>query len=231
MSLIPSPDQDRLRRDFQALQHTVTLLLFTRRDGSEACAQARTILDELPPLSERILLEELDIDADTDRAAAFGIDRVPAIVLVTGESGEPHRDTRIRFFGAPAGHEFIAVLRAILLAGGGPSMLSAANRRRIMAVDRPMDIRVFTTPTCAYCPRAVVLAHEMAFLNPHITACAVEATAFPDLAARYRVTGVPKTVVDDRIEILGALPEDEFVAQALGVNDGGPATAEERSHG
>ena len=55
----------------------------------------------------------------------------------------------------------------------------------------------------------------MAFANPHITAIAVEATEFPDLARRYRVTGVPKTVVNDEIEIMGALPQDEFVAEAL----------------
>jgi predicted DsbA family dithiol-disulfide isomerase len=55
----------------------------------------------------------------------------------------------------------------------------------------------------------------MAFANPHITAAAVEATEFPDLARRYRVSGVPKTVVNDTTEILGALPPDMFIEQAL----------------
>jgi predicted DsbA family dithiol-disulfide isomerase len=55
----------------------------------------------------------------------------------------------------------------------------------------------------------------MAFANPHITAVAVEATEFPDLARQYQISGVPKTIVNDAIEILGALPEDAFVAQAL----------------
>ena len=55
----------------------------------------------------------------------------------------------------------------------------------------------------------------MAFANPLITAYAVEATEFPDLARRYHVSGVPKTVVNDTIEILGALPQDAFVEQAL----------------
>jgi predicted DsbA family dithiol-disulfide isomerase len=55
----------------------------------------------------------------------------------------------------------------------------------------------------------------MAFASPHITAYAVEATEFPDLARRYKVTGVPKTVVDDEVEILGALPQDAFVEQAI----------------
>jgi predicted DsbA family dithiol-disulfide isomerase len=55
----------------------------------------------------------------------------------------------------------------------------------------------------------------MAFANPNITAYAVEATEFPDLARRYRVTGVPKIVIDETIEILGGLPQDMFVEQAL----------------
>jgi predicted DsbA family dithiol-disulfide isomerase len=55
----------------------------------------------------------------------------------------------------------------------------------------------------------------MAFANPNITAYAVEATEFPDLARRYQVSGVPKTVVDEAVEILGALPQDAYVEQAL----------------
>jgi Thioredoxin domain len=66
----------------------------------------------------------------------------------------------------------------------------------------------------------VSLAHEMAFANPHITAYAVEATEFPDMARRYMVNGVPKTVVtsgETEVEILGAVPQDDFIEQALQV--------------
>ena len=59
----------------------------------------------------------------------------------------------------------------------------------------------------------------MAFTTPNITAVAVEATEFPDLARRYRVTGVPKSIVNDTVEILGALPQDAFVEQALSAID------------
>jgi predicted DsbA family dithiol-disulfide isomerase len=55
----------------------------------------------------------------------------------------------------------------------------------------------------------------MAFVSPNITAYAVEATEFPDLARKYQVSGVPKTVVNDRVEILGALPQDAYIEQAL----------------
>ena len=61
-----------------------------------------------------------------------------------------------------------------------------------------------------------MLAHEMAFASPQITSFAVEATEFPDLARKYRVSAVPKTVVNDDTEVLGALPEPAFLEQALG---------------
>jgi len=61
----------------------------------------------------------------------------------------------------------------------------------------------------------VSLAHEMAFANDNITSYAVEATEFPDMARRYMVNGVPKTVVNDEVEILGAVPQDEFIEQVL----------------
>jgi hypothetical protein len=57
----------------------------------------------------------------------------------------------------------------------------------------------------------------MAVESSLIRATCVEATEFPDLSRRYRVTGVPKTVVNDSIEILGALPEPAFVRAALGL--------------
>jgi thiol-disulfide isomerase/thioredoxin len=101
-------------------------------------------------------------------------------------------------------------------------MLSAESRDKLSAIDRPMSMHVFSTPTCPHCPRAVTLAHEIAWANPHVTAYAVEATEYPDLARRYRVTGVPKTVINDRVEILGAVPEDTFVEQTIAGFNGPP---------
>jgi hypothetical protein len=68
----------------------------------------------------------------------------------------------------------------------------------------------------------VLLALEMASQSPLVTTYAVEITEFPDLARRYHVTGVPKTVVDGAAEILGAVPEPQFVSQVLGAPPGAP---------
>jgi len=58
----------------------------------------------------------------------------------------------------------------------------------------------------------------MARESGHIRASCVEATEFMELTRKFRVTGVPKTIVNDgSIEILGALPEDAFVRGVLGL--------------
>ena len=62
------------------------------------------------------------------------------------------------------------------------------------------------------------LANRMALANTNITATTVQATEFYDLARQFRVSGVPKTVVNNEIEILGALPESAFVSTALGLD-------------
>ena len=215
MSLISERDQETLREEFSLMTRPVRLLFFTQALDGDACLQARQILDELPPLSNAITIEEVNFVLEAEKARQYGIDRVPALALVAQDDAGADRDSNIRFLGVPAGYEFVSVVRAILLAGGGPSHLSEANRARVAAIDRPMVLQVFTTPTCPHCPRAINIAHEMAWANPNITSYAVEVTEYPALARRYQVSGVPKTVVDDRIEIMGALPEDDFIEQAL----------------
>ncbi len=219
MGLISDGDQEKLRDAFGEMLRPVRLLFFTQTLGCETCLQAKQILDELPPLSDKITIEEVNFILETEKAAQYEVDRVPAIAVVGQDEAGAERDSKIRFLGTPAGYEFMSLIQAVLLVGGRPSsMLSEESRKLVAAVTTPTKVRVFTTPTCPHCPRAVAVAHEMAFANPNITAFAVEATEFPDLARRYQVTGVPKTVVDDAVEILGALPPDEFVSQALAMS-------------
>ena len=51
----------------------------------------------------------------------------------------------------------------------------------------------------------------MAFESPQITASCIEATEFMELSRKYRVTGVPKSIVNGSVEIMGAVPEELFV--------------------
>jgi predicted DsbA family dithiol-disulfide isomerase len=55
----------------------------------------------------------------------------------------------------------------------------------------------------------------MAIASERITATAIDATEFPELARAYQVSGVPKIVMNDRLEMLGAYPEPQFLEAVL----------------
>ena len=59
------------------------------------------------------------------------------------------------------------------------------------------------------------LAHQFALESDVITADAVEATEFPQLARRYEVRAVPRTIVNETGVIEGALPEARFLETVL----------------
>jgi glutaredoxin-like protein len=208
MALLSESDRQAVRARLAGITEQVTLLFFSQTFGApETVLIAKQVLDEVVSLGDRVTLDEANLILDKDRAAQYGITDIPAVVLL--RNGE---DTRMRFLGAPAGYEFMSLIEAVVLAGTKDSGLAPASRTAIAELTEPVDIKVFVTPSCPHCPRAVTLAHRMAVESPNVQATCVEATEFMDLAQQYRVTGVPKTIVEGTpVEILGAVPEDAFV--------------------
>lgn len=141
MSLLSPSDRERLRAELAAMPGAVRLLFFTQSLGCDTCPQTRRILDEVVSLGDRVALEEYNVVLDREKAAEYGIDRAPAIAVV----GE--RDSGIRFYGVPAGYEFMSLVEAILLVSRGEADLSDESRAMVAALDRPLALQVFVTPT------------------------------------------------------------------------------------
>ncbi len=218
MALLSERDRQAVQAQLAPIDRPVTLLLFTQTIGApEAVFAAGQVLREVAELHDLVKVEEANFILEKDRASDFGIAGIPGIVLL-----RDGQDTRMRFLGAPVGHEFASFIQAIVLAGCGDSGLSPESRALI--ADRVTDavrIRVFGTPTCHHCPKAVALAHRMAVESALITSTSVDAIQFPELSRRFKVTGVPKTVASSSaavdVELLGAMIEQEFVASILGL--------------
>jgi alkyl hydroperoxide reductase subunit AhpF len=147
MPLLSSKDQEKLRTALGAMTRPVRLLFFSRSLDCDTCPAARQILDELPALSDKITVEEVNVVLDAEKAKAYGVDRAPAVAVLYDGEGEGLKDSRIRFVGAPSGYEFMSLVHAVLLAGGGAGQLSDESRRRLSLVTQPITLRVFTTPT------------------------------------------------------------------------------------
>jgi alkyl hydroperoxide reductase subunit AhpF len=143
MALLSAQDQQVVRGHLADLKHDVTLLLFTQTiGGPETGIIAKQILDELAGLSDRLTVEEVNFVLEKERAGGFGVDRIPAIVVLRDGA-----DTRMRFYGAPAGYEFMSLVEAVILAGGDDSGLTPESKQLIAGVAAPINLQVFVTPT------------------------------------------------------------------------------------
>jgi glutaredoxin-like protein len=201
------------------LKGKVKLAVFTQETECMFCAQNRELAQDMAGLSDKISIEVYDLLKDEGAAERWGIDKIPALA-VTGEN----KDYGIRFFGIPSGYEFISLIEAVRLVSSGEHGLSDDTVRRVSAVKTPVHIQVFVTPTCPYCPRAVVLAHKLALLSENVRADMIEAIEFPHLVNKYAVMGVPKSVINESHFVEGAVPEKAFVDKLLGAleNKEGP---------
>lgn len=63
------------------------------------------------------------------------------------------------------------------------------------------------------------LAHKMAQANPNVSGDVVEVTEFPELTQKYDISSVPKTVINERVEIVGAVSEGRFMDEVLRAQD------------
>ncbi len=222
MALLKDKDKEYLQEELaKKLKNPVKLVVFTQTIACDFCAQTEEIAREVAGLSDKITVEVYNFVTDKPVADQYGVDKIPATVVV----GE--KDYGIRFFGIPAGYEFTSLIEDIMMVSSGESGLTDATKKSISQIKEPVHIQVFVTPTCPYCPGAVLLAHKLAMENEHIVGDMVEATEFPHLAQKFNVMGVPRTVINEKTHIEGAVPEAMLITQLMTSLSNAPAMVEE----
>ena len=211
MGLLKDSDKKTVTELFSKnLESDVNLMLFYDSPARcELCAQTRDLVKEVASLSTKIKVAEYDIGSAQKEAKFLGIDKTPAIVI----GGK--KLYNVVYYGIPAGYEFSSLLEDIIDASRGATRLSQITKERLKEVKTPVEIKVFVTPTCPYCPKAVRIAHQFAMENNMIKGHMIEATEFMELAQRYSVMGVPKIVINDDLSFEGAYPEDAFLEYVL----------------
>ena len=143
MGLLSAQDEAVLKQHLSAITKPVTCLLFTQAiGGSESGRVAKQILGEIASLNDKIAIVEKNFILDTEDKTKYGVDKAPAIVLLSDG-----QDTRMKMYGAPTGYEFVGLVEAILVAGTHQVELEAQTLAWLATVDKPMHIQVFSTPT------------------------------------------------------------------------------------
>lgn len=199
---------------FAELKEPVQILFFGTKDQCDYCAEAQQLLEEVTALNDKLELQVYDIQDHQEIAKQFKVTNAPGIVIAA-KDGVQVTNVGVHFSGIPSGHEFSTLIHDILMVSKRESGLSEQTREFLKTLEKPLHLQVFVTPTCPYCPRAVLLAHQMAMENPQmIVAEGVDAMEFPDMANQFNVHGVPQTVINSGAGIVvGAVPEQNLLAE------------------
>jgi len=192
-------------RFFSKLESKVTLHFFTIEFNCMYCGEIAQLYSELAELSPLLEVEVHDFERDRDAVRCFKIDAAPCTAIV----GE--RDFGLRFYGIPAGYEFRSFLQAIVDASRGRTGLPDELRDRARAFRKPVELKVFVTPTCPHCPSMALAAFQLAVESDMVEAKVIEASEFPQLASKYGVMAVPKTIVNDVAGFEGAASASALV--------------------
>jgi glutaredoxin-like protein len=210
MGLIPDDKKELLRKEFkEKMEDSVKILMFTQEIECKFCSDTRQLAQELATLSDRISVEVYDFVADANKAREFGIDKIPALSIIG------KKDYGVRIYGIPYGYELQTLIEAITNVSRGRTDLSEETKKILADVKVPVHIQVFVSLTCHHCPVAATVAHKLAVENDMIRADVIDGTEFPQLAQKYSVTGVPKVIINEKIEFVGAFNEDLFAEHVV----------------
>ncbi|HZP03071.1 MAG TPA: hypothetical protein VFD30_22675 [Terriglobia bacterium] len=141
MGLIQDGDAVEIRERLKEMVNPVKLVHFTQELNLEYGREAKQVLEELATLSDKLSLEIYNFLLDKEKVAEYGIDKVPATIV------RNEKDYGIKFYGLTSGYEFSTLLDAILAVSKGDSGLRQESREKLRAVNQPLHLQVFVTPT------------------------------------------------------------------------------------
>lgn len=220
--LLKDNDEEYVRQLFEEnLKDPVELVLFLEKEGGERLNQyneqyqpyTEEIAKEISALSDKIKLTVYR--GDTEKEKEYGVKNISAL-FIEGKN----TNKNVSYYGMPSGHEFSSVLEDIVDVSKGETDLNMKIKEMVKKIGSNVEILVFVTPTCPYCPKAVRTAHQFAIENKLINGVMVEANEFPEWSEKFSVYAVPKIVINEKVQFEGAVPEDAFlnsVYEALGI--------------
>lgn len=203
-------DRDReiiKEKYWSKLISNIQLVYFNSRDEKcKSCNTLSSLYTELADISDKISFKLYYLEESLEIASKYKVKKAPALVLLGKNKG------LIKFYGAPAGMKFPFFIETIVLISRGETQIDHILKQKIInEITKEVNIKVFTTPTCPYCPQMANIACQFAILNSYLDVEIWEALEFPEEVKRYNIMAVPKVVINDIISFEGLIsPNDLF---------------------
>ncbi len=202
--MLSENEKEALQRKFAGMTDEVTLVVFADKalPGSGLLVDFANTMANLGP-KIKVDIEDAQ-DGKNTRMHDLHVERWPVLVVTKGDF------SRIRYYGVPLGYELAAILDAFVELSTSRTSLSPRAKSSLATVRRKANIKVFVLTTCPFCPTVARHAYRGAIESANVTAEVIDSSSFPDLAARHAVMGVPKIVLNDNLDITGAMTDTEF---------------------
>ena len=191
-----------LKEKFKNLKENVVLCLDL--DESNLSKDIKELTEEVATLSDKISIKE-NCNASKIK---------PCISIFRGE-----KDTGIRYCGLPSQGEFQTLIDAIFLASMGEFDIDKRVLELLKDLDEKVEFKTFVTKTCGWCPLTLKKLYQFALANDNIEVYGIDAYDFQDMAIKYNVAAVPKTVINDKVEFVGLKSDNEilgYIASVVG---------------
>jgi len=202
----------QLRELFHTLDQQVTILFFgSPQQNCSYCQDTIALLQEVEELSSKVILQVHNLDEEPELRKTHQVEMTPCVILGKNAGGH-FVDSRIRFYGIPAGHLFNALIRSIQMVSTGKTELRDETMAFLRELNSPLHFQVFVTPYCPHCPKAVQMVHQLALENEMVRSEMIETREFQEFADANQVKGVPHTVINHGAgHVTGALSELQFL--------------------
>lgn len=203
--VLSESDKTEINKILSNMEDKVEILVFTSETGCFSCSKTETLMNELDQLSNKITVIMYDKDTNKDMAAKYNIELVPAIVVIGKE------DYGIKHYGFPSGNEFTPLLEAIISSSIAKPTASEEMAKKINTIDNPVEVKIFVTPTCPYCPDVVRGANYYALVSDKISTVIIMSNEFEEYSNKYKIKAVPTVIFNEKFSREGQMAEDAFV--------------------
>ncbi len=207
-NFIPEESRQYLDKMFAAFKEKVIMEVFTEEGPhNEYNEFTINICRALSVLTDKIELSEYDINSEMGRKRE--IITSPTVLIAPDKYD-------IRFLGAPAGEEGRALVESLNLASKGAAGTTGNTKEILGKLSEDRLIKVFSSPTCPYCPGQAINAFKAAIARPDkVSAWCISTLDNENMAREYNVGSVPHTDINDTVTFKGLEPEERFMAQLV----------------
>jgi len=203
--ILSDSDKTELNKYLVNMDGNVEILLFTSENSCFSCSKTETLMKELDQLSNKISLKIYDLEEDNKMATKYDIELVPAIVIIGRE------DYGIKHYGFPGGKEFLPLLETIVYSSMPQPQVDEQLAKKLNAIENPVEVKVFVSPTCPSCPDMVRIANSYSIISDKISTVIIMSNEFERYSETYKISAVPTTIINDNFKKEGYMNEEIFI--------------------